>query len=42
MNRPGSSTAGLRMDPIKFEVMRNAFDAAADEMGGALRKAACL
>lgn len=44
---PGKSTpakstnaGGLKMDPIKFEVMRNAFDAAADEMGSALRKAA--
>lgn len=34
------SSAGLRMDPIKFEVVRNAFEAAADEMGVALRKAA--
>jgi N-methylhydantoinase B len=30
----------LKMDPIKFEVMRSAFVAAADEMGVALRKAA--
>ncbi len=30
----------LGMDPIKFEVMRSAFTAAADEMGSALRKAA--
>ena len=30
----------LRMDPIQFEVIRSAFDAAADEMGAALRKAA--
>ena len=28
------------MDPIQFEVMRSAFDAAADEMAAALRKAA--
>lgn len=40
MQHSTSSSAGLRMDPIKFEVMRNAFDAAADEMGSALRKAA--
>ena len=31
---------GLQMDPIRFEVMRSAFDAAADEMGAALRKSA--
>src|SRR5919202_5294909 len=31
---------GLTMDPITFEVLRNAFEAAADEMGLALRKAA--
>ena len=31
---------GLNMDPITFEVLRSAFDAAADEMGMALRKAA--
>ena len=31
---------GLKMDPIAFEVLRSAFDAAADEMGVALRKAA--
>src|SRR6187200_2826146 len=30
----------MKMDPIKFEVIRNAFEAAADEMGFALRKAA--
>src|SRR6185503_6026014 len=30
----------LGMDPIKFEVMRSAFTAAADEMGAALRKSA--
>ncbi len=30
----------LGMDPIQFEVIRSAFDAAADEMGAALRKAA--
>lgn len=30
----------LEMDPIRFEVIRSAFDAAADEMGAALRKAA--
>src|SRR6185295_8313263 len=35
-----STSTGLKMDPIKFEVMRNAFEAAADEMGVALRKAA--
>ncbi|MCH2115660.1 MAG: hydantoinase B/oxoprolinase family protein, partial [Pirellulales bacterium] len=28
------------IDPIQFEVMRSAFDAAADEMAAALRKAA--
>ncbi|MCY3774391.1 MAG: hydantoinase B/oxoprolinase family protein [Candidatus Aminicenantes bacterium] len=32
--------AVLKMDPIRFEVMRSAFEAAADEMGAALRKAA--
>ena len=32
--------AALQMDPIRFEVMRSAFEAAADEMGAALRKAA--
>ena len=32
--------AALKMDPIRFEVMRSAFEAAADEMGAALRKAA--
>ena len=30
----------INMDPIKFEVMRSAFAAAADEMGAALRKSA--
>ena len=30
----------LSLDPIRFEVMRNAFQAAADEMAAALRKAA--
>jgi N-methylhydantoinase B len=30
----------LSMDPVRFEVMRNAFTAAADEMSAALRKAA--
>ena len=34
------TTAALKMDPIRFEVMRSAFEAAADEMGAALRKAA--
>ncbi len=34
------SGLGLKMDPIKFEVMRSAFGAAADEMGAALRKSA--
>ncbi len=34
------TTAALNMDPIRFEVMRSAFEAAADEMGAALRKAA--
>ena len=38
--RPGESGPGLKMDPITFEVLRSAFDAAADEMGVALRKAA--
>ena len=32
--------AALRMDPVRFEVMRNAFTAAADEMAAALRKPA--
>ena len=32
--------AALRMDPVRFEVMRNAFTAAADEMAAALRKTA--
>jgi hypothetical protein len=27
------TTAALNMDPIRFEVMRSAFEAAADEMG---------
>ena len=40
MQHQASPSTGLRMDPIKFEVMRNAFDAAADEMSVALRKAA--
>ncbi len=31
---------GLKMDPIAFEVLRSAFDAAANEMGVALKKAA--
>src|SRR5436305_2785096 len=31
---------GLTMDPIRFEVMRGAFEAAGDEMGLALRRAA--
>src|SRR5262245_34173746 len=35
----GSAT-GLTMDPIKFEVIHNAFEAAADEMGLALRRSA--
>lgn len=34
------TAAALKMDPIRFEVMRSAFEAAADEMGAALRKAA--
>lgn len=34
------TAAVLKMDPIRFEVMRSAFEAAADEMGAALRKAA--
>lgn len=34
------TAASLQMDPIRFEVMRSAFEAAADEMGAALRKAA--
>ncbi len=37
---PARQQAGLKMDPINFEVMRSAFVAAADEMGVALRKAA--
>ncbi|MDE2925332.1 MAG: hydantoinase B/oxoprolinase family protein [Acidobacteriota bacterium] len=36
----GKKAAALRMDPIRFEVIRSAFEAAADEMGAALRKAA--
>jgi len=40
MQQRTPSSTGLKMDPIKFEVMRNAFEAAADEMGSALRKAA--
>ena len=35
-----TTAAALNMDPIRFEVMRSAFEAAADEMGAALRKAA--
>lgn len=31
---------GMQMDPIRFEVMRSAFSAAADEMSAALRKSA--
>ena len=34
------TTRGLRMDPIEFEVMRCAFNAAAEEMSAALRKTA--
>ncbi len=37
---PDGQSPGLNMDPITFEVLRSAFDAAADEMGVALRKAA--
>ena len=37
---PRRQGGGLTMDPIAFEVLRSAFDAAADEMGVALRKAA--
>ena len=33
------TAAALKMDPIRFEVMRSGFEAAADEMGAALRKA---
>ena len=39
-NGTEKTTAALKMDPIRFEVMRSAFEAAADEMGAALRKAA--
>lgn len=35
-----NTASGLRMDPIEFEVMRNAFNAAAEEMSAALRKTA--
>lgn len=38
--RKKGTAASLEMDPIRFEVMRSAFEAAADEMGAALRKAA--
>ena len=38
--RKKGTAASLKMDPIRFEVMRSAFEAAADEMGAALRKAA--
>ncbi len=38
--RTKGTGASLKMDPIRFEVMRSAFEAAADEMGAALRKAA--
>ena len=38
--RKKGTGASLKMDPIRFEVMRSAFEAAADEMGAALRKAA--
>src|SRR3954447_7503160 len=41
--KPSGTSAtprGLKMDPVKFEVMRSAFEAAADEMGLALRRAA--
>ena len=40
VQEPPRQHAELRMDPIKFEVMRSAFVAAADEMGMALKKAA--
>lgn len=41
-NTPSSPTERPRlgMDPIRFEVMRSAFNAGADEMGTALRRAA--
>ncbi len=37
---PAPPAKSPQMDAIQFEVMRNAFEAAADEMGAALRKAA--
>jgi N-methylhydantoinase B len=40
VQEPTRQHAELKMDPIRFEVMRSAFVAAADEMGVALRKAA--
>ena len=40
MSETKGTGASLKMDPIRFEVMRSAFEAAADEMGAALRKAA--
>ena len=39
LNEIEKTAATLKMDPIRFEVMRSAFEAAADEMGAALRKA---
>ncbi|MFN0168239.1 MAG: hydantoinase B/oxoprolinase family protein [Bryobacteraceae bacterium] len=40
LNHQPAARPHLGMDPIRFEVLRSAFDAAADEMGAALRKAA--
>ena len=40
MTAKPTETDSLSMDPIQFEVMRCAFDAAADEMAAALRKTA--
>ena len=39
INEIEKTAAVLKMDPIRFEVMRSGFEAAADEMGAALRKA---
>ena len=39
-NKVRQESAILKMDPVKFEVMRSAFEAAADEMAAALHKAA--
>ena len=39
LNEIEKTVATLKMDPVRFEVMRSAFEAADDEMGAALRKA---